>query len=129
MHTLWLHRYYIYRHFMCMLIYTHLHTHTYIHTHIHVCIYIHTHIDITKISIVPVYSVQFSTVAQLCLTLCDTTDCSMPGFLVHQQHQEFAHVHWVHDAIQPSHPLLSPFPPAFNLSQHQGLFQWVSSSH
>ena len=78
---------------MCMLIYTHLHTHTYTHTHTRMYIYTHTHIDITKISIVPVYSVQFSTIAQLCLTLCDTTDCSMPGFLVHQQHQEFAHVH------------------------------------
>ena len=59
------------------------------------------------------------------------SDCSMPGFPVHHQLPELAqtHVHWVSDAIQPSHPLLSPSPPAFNLSQHQGLFQWVSSSH
>ena len=57
--------------------------------------------------------------------------CSTPGLLVHYQVPEFAqtHVHWVSDAIQPSDPLLSPSPPAFNLSQHQGLFQWVSSSH
>ena len=58
-------------------------------------------------------------------------DCSIPGFPVHHQLPELAqtHVHWVGDAIQPSHPLLSPSPPAFSLSQHQGLFQWVSSSH
>ena len=58
-------------------------------------------------------------------------DCSTPGFPVHHQLLEFTqtHVQWDGDAIQPSHPLLSPSPPAFNLSQHQGLFQWVSSSH
>ena len=58
-------------------------------------------------------------------------DCSMPGLPVHHQLLEFNQtpVHWVSDAIQPSHPLLSPSPPAFNLSQHQGLFKWVSSSH
>ena len=74
---------------------------------------------------------QFSSVAQLSPTLCDPMDCSMPGFPVHHQLLEFTqtHVHRVCDAIQPSHPLSSPFPPAFNLSQHQGLFQWVSSSH
>ena len=55
-------------------------------------------------------------------------DCSIPGFPVHQQHVQ-THVHQVSDAIQPSHPLLSPFPPTYNLSQHQGLFQWVSSLH
>ena len=56
---------------------------------------------------------------------------STPGFPVHHQLLEFTqtHVHWVDDAIQPSHPLSSPSPPAFNLSQHQGLFQWFSSSH
>ena len=76
-------------------------------------------------------SVQFSSVAQSCLTLWDPMDCSMPGFPVDYQFPQFAHthVHWVGDAIQPSHPLLSPSPPTFNLSQHQGLFQWVSSSH
>ena len=58
-------------------------------------------------------------------------DRSMPGLPVHHQLPEFTqtHVHWVHDAIQPSHLLLSPSPPTFNLSQHQGLFKWVSSSH
>ena len=76
-------------------------------------------------------SVQFSSVAQLCPTLCDPMNCSMPGIHVHHQLPESTqtHVHWVSDAIQSSHPLLSPSPPAVNLSQHQGLFQWVSSSH
>ena len=76
-------------------------------------------------------SVQFSPVVQSCLTLCDPMDCSTPGLPVHHQLPEFTqtHVHWVGDAIQPAHPLSSPSPPAFNLSQHQGLFQWVSSSH
>ena len=73
----------------------------------------------------------FSSVAQSCPTLCDPMDCSMPGFPVHHQLLELTqtHAHWVSDAIQPSHPLPSPFPPAFNLSQHQGLFQGVSSLH
>ena len=64
-----------------------------------------------------------------CPTLCDPMDCSTPGFPVHHQLLELTqtHVHRVGDAIQPSHPLLSPSPPAFNLSQHQGLFQRVSS--
>ena len=62
---------------------------------------------------------------------CDPKDCSMPDFLVLHQLLELAqtHVHWVCDAIQPSYPLLSPSPPALNLSQIQGLFKWVSSSH
>ena len=70
-------------------------------------------------------------VAQLCLTLRDPMDCSTPGFLVHHQLPEFTqnHIHWVGDAIQPSHPLSSLSPPVFNLSQHRGLFQWVSSFH
>ena len=70
-------------------------------------------------------------VTQSCPTLCNAVDRSTPGFPVHQQLPELAqtHVHWVDDAIQPSHPLLSPSPPALNLSQHQGLFQWVSSLH
>ena len=74
---------------------------------------------------------QFSSVAQLCPTLCDPMNCSIPGLPVHHQLPEFTqtHVHRVSDAIQPSHPLSSPSPPAFNLSQHQGLFQWVSSLH
>ena len=64
---------------------------------------------------------QFSSVAQSCLTLCDPMDCSMPGLPVHPQLLELAQtqVHWVSDAIQPPHSLLSPSPPAFNLSQHQ----------
>ena len=86
-------------------------------------------ISLTYIPSVNLY--QFSSVTQLCLTLCDPMDCSTPGFPVHHQLPEFTqtHVHWVGDAIQPSHPLPSPSPPTFNLSQYQGLFQWVSSSH
>ena len=73
----------------------------------------------------------FSSVIQLCPTLCNPMGCSTPGFPVHHQLPELAqtHVHQVIDAIQPSHPLSSPSPPALNLSQHQGLFPWVSSSH
>ena len=76
-------------------------------------------------------SVQLSSVAQLCLTLCDPRDCSTPGFPVHHQLPEIAqtHVHQVSDAIHPSNPLLSPSLPAFSLTQHQGHFQWVSCSH
>ena len=76
-------------------------------------------------------SVQFSSVAQSCLTLCDPINCSTPGLPVHHQLPEFTqtYVHQVGDAIQPSHPLSSPSPPAPNPSQHQGLFQWVKSSH
>ena len=68
--------------------------------------------------------IQFSSLAQSCLTLCDPMDCSMPGFPVRHQLLELAqtHVHQVGDAIQPSHPLPSLFPPTFSLSQHQGLF-------
>ena len=71
-------------------------------------------------------SVQFSSVAQSCPTLCDPTNRSTPSFPVHHQLPEFTqtHVYQVGDAIQPSHPLLSPSPPAPNLSQHQGVFQW-----
>ena len=74
---------------------------------------------------------QFSSVAQLCPTLCDPMDCSTPGLPVHHQLPEFTqtHVHRVGDAIQPSHPLSSPSSAAINLSQHQGLFKRVSSSH
>ena len=77
-------------------------------------------------------NLQFSSVqSQSCPTLCDPMNRSTPGFSVHHQLPEFTqtHVHWVGDAIQPSHPLLSPFPPALNPSQHQGLFQWVNSLH
>ena len=76
-------------------------------------------------------SVEFSSVTQSCPTLCDPMNCSMPGLPVHHQLPECTqtHIHWVGDAIQPSHPLSSPSPPALNLSQHQGLFKWVSSWH
>ena len=68
---------------------------------------------------------------QSCPTLCDPMDCSTPGFPVLHYLPKFAHthIHWVSDAIQPSHPLSPPSPLALHLSQHQDLFQWVSSSH
>ena len=76
-------------------------------------------------------SVRFSSVTQSCPTLCDPMNRSRPGLPVHYQLPEFTqtHVHWVSDAIQPSHPLSSPSPLAPNPSQHQSLFQWVNSSH
>ena len=76
-------------------------------------------------------SVQFSSVTQSCPILCDPMNCSMPGLPVYHQLPEFTqtHVHRVGDAIQPSHPLSSPSPPALYPSQHQSLFQWVNSSH
>ena len=76
-------------------------------------------------------SVQFISVTQSCLTLCDTMHCSTPGFPAHHKLPELAqtHVLQVGDAIQPSHPLSFPSPPTFNLSRHQGLFKWVSFSH
>ena len=72
-----------------------------------------------------------SSVAQSCLTFCDTMNHSTPGLPVHHQLPESTqtHVHWIGDVIQPSHPLSSPSPPAPNPSQHQGLFQWVNTSH
>ena len=74
---------------------------------------------------------QIRSVAQSCLTLCDPMNRSTPGLPVHHQLPEFTetHGHRVSDAIQPSHPLSSPSPPAHNPSQPQSLFQWVSSSH
>ena len=81
--------------------------------------------DIFMCLFVFLLSVQFSSVAQSCLTLCNPMNCSMPGLPVHHQLPEFTqtHVHRVSDAIQPSHPLLSPSPPAPDPSQHQSLFQ------
>ena len=78
-----------------------------------------------------VHKVQFSSVAQLCPTLWDPMNRSTPGLPVHHHLLEFTqtHVHRVCDAIQPSHLLSSPSPPAPNPSQHQSLFQWVNSSH
>ena len=86
---------------------------------------IETVLMVLKISILLCCSVDKS-----CLTLCEPMDCSLPTFPVHYYLPELAqtYVHWVTDAIQPSHPLSSPSP-AFSLSQHQGLFQWVSSLH
>ena len=84
----------------------------------------------TFASVLPMnISVQFSSVAQSCPTLCAPMNCSTPGLPVHHQLPEFTqtHVHWVSDAIQPSHPLSSPSSPAPNPSQHQSLFQWVNS--
>ena len=77
------------------------------------------------------HSLHFSSFTQSCPTLCDPTKCSTPGFPVHHQLPEFTqtHVHRVSDAIQPSHPLSSPSPPAPNPSQHQSLFQSGNSSH
>ena len=75
--------------------------------------------------------IYFTSLTQSCLTLCNPMDCSTPDFPVHHQIPEptQTHVHEVSDAIQSSHPLSSPSPPAFNLSKHLGLFQGVSSSH
>ena len=75
--------------------------------------------------------IQFSSVAQSRLTHCDPNDCSTPALPVHHHLPELAqtHVHPVSDAIQPCHPLSSPSPRALKLSQHQGLFRWVSPSH
>ena len=77
-----------------------------------------------------VSTVEFSR-SVVCPTLCDPMDCSTPDLPVHHPLPEFTqiHVQWARDAIQPSHPSSSPSPPAFSLSQHQGLFQWVSSLH
>ena len=74
---------------------------------------------------------QLSSVARSCPTLCDPMNCSTSGLLVHHKLPEFTqtHAHRVGDAIQPSHPLSSPSPPAPNPSKHQGLFQWVNSLH
>ena len=74
---------------------------------------------------------QFSSIQSFSPTLCDPMNCSMPGLPVHHQLPEFTqtHIHRVSDATQPSHPLSSPSSPAPNPSKHQGLFQWVNSSH
>ena len=101
----------------------------------HQCLHTQTHI---VHNLLPVrtrlhsfQSFQFSSVAQSCPTLCDPMNHSTPGLPVHHQLPEFTqtNVHPVSDAIQPSHPLSSPSPPAPNPSQHQSLFQWVNSSH
>ena len=93
-------------------------------------LFIHCHKYLLKVAGIE-QRTRFSSVAESCPTLCDPMDYRMPGLPVHHQLPEFtqSHVHWVGHAIQPSHHLLSPSPPTFNLSQHQGLFKWVSSSH
>ena len=93
---------------------------------------LHCYVYFTTIKHLYYVSVQFSSVQLLsCVRLCNPMNRSMPGLPVHHQLLEFTqtHGHWVSDAIQPSHPLSSPSPPAPNPSQHQGLFQWVNSSH
>ena len=87
--------------------------------------------DLFKFKICKNMTYKFSSLQSLsCVRLCNPIDCITPGLLVHYQLLGLTrtHVHWVSDAIQPSHPLSSPSP-TFNLSEHQGLFQWVSSSH
>ena len=88
-------------------------------------------LNIQKTKILASGPIQFSSVAQSHLTLCDPMNLSTPGLPVHHKLPEFAqtHAHRVRDAIQPSHPLSSPSPPAPSPSQHQGLFQRVNSSH
>ena len=85
----------------------------------------------TKFGIGMLVMVQFSSVTQSCPTPCDPMNRSTPGLPVHHQLPEFTqtHVHWVGDAIQPSHPLSSPSPPAPKPFQHQGLFKWVNCLH
>ena len=106
------------------------HTHTHTHTppmsdYTHTELRLHTHTLHTLYTHMPQRRVQFSSVAQSCPTLCDPMNPSMPGLPVHHQLPEFTQTHFyrVSDAIQPSHPLSSPSPPAPNPSQHQSLFQ------
>ena len=89
------------------------------------------YIDLILGHIKSLNKLQFSSVTQSCPTLCDPLNRSTPGLPVHHQLQEFTqtHIHRVSDAIQPSHPLSSPSPPAPNPSLYQSLFQWVNSSH
>ena len=86
---------------------------------------IKTRVELIEVKYVLIFYKLFTSVTQLCPTLCDPMNRSTPGLPVHHQLPEFTqiHVHRVGDAIQPSHPLLSPSPPAYNPSQHQGLFQ------
>ena len=87
--------------------------------------------NLSRVGILFLSWAQFSSVAQSCPTLCDPMNHSKPGLPVHHQLPEFTqtHIHRVNDAIQPSHPLSSPSPPAPKASQHQSLFLWVNSSH
>ena len=96
-----------------------------------VCVYIYICIYIYRKNSIQFSSVQFSSVAQSCPTFCNPMNRSMPGLPVYHQLLRFTQIdaHRVGDAIQASHPLSSPYPPAPNPSHHQGLFQWVNSSH
>ena len=91
----------------------------------------HVHSPLLMVILLITWSVQFNSVVQSCPILYDLMDCSMPGLPVHHQLPELTqtHVHCIGDANRPSHPLSSPSPPTFNLSQLLGLFKWVSSSH
>ena len=122
-------------------------THTHAHTHIHTHTYITFRLRITNIKALYFslsflyvrdayqnpfnFTFQFSSVTLSCPTLCDPMNCSTPGLPVHHHLLESTqtHVNWVADAVQQSHPLSSPSPPAPSPSQHQGVFKWVSSSH
>ena len=73
-------------------------------------------------------SVQCISITQSCPIFWEPMDCHMPGLLVHHQLLDFTHVHWVRDSVQPSHPLLPPFPPVFNVSQHRVPFPWICFS-
>ena len=92
-----------------------------------------TNVHLVKVMVFPVvvYGCASAKSLQLCPTLCDPMNRSTPGLPVHHQLPEITQtlVYRVGDAIQPSHPLLAPSPPTLNLSQHQGLFQWVCSSY
>ena len=98
-------------------------------------VYFRFHLQVISCDLFPILtrfrSDQIRSVTQSCPTLCNPMNRSTPGFPVHHQLPEFTqtHVHRVSDAIQPSHPLSSPSPPAPNPPQHQGIFQWVNSSH
>ena len=93
--------------------------------------YIYVQLNLLLLNVCIHISVQFTSVAQSCQTLCNPMDCSTPDFPVHHQLPELpqSHNHQVGDVIEPSYPLSSPTPPAFNLSPNQGLFQGVSPSH
>ena len=123
---------------MCIYMYIYIYVCVCVYVYMYVCIYmcIYIHIYRRKLiysslnrQIVSIPSVQFS--HSVVPDSCDSMDCNTPGFPVHHQLLELTqtHVHQFNDAIQPSHPLLTTSPPTCNLSQYQGLFQWVSSSH
>ena len=113
---------------ICVCLHEYVCIYTYMYAYI--CAYIYTY-ELNWYMYIYISSVQFSSVAQFCLTSCYPKDHSTPDFPVHHQLPKFTqtHVHWVGDVIQSSHPLSFPSSPAFNLSQQQGLFKWVSFWH